>query len=234
MDISEFKLQKIILELRYDPAYLIWDNIGAMWHAASKEWRGLEMSSADPNATVFKWKNLYELGVYTERARVMAQHPGAALDEEVYQVFDKFVEMVVSALEIDEFSRIGLRSIFYKDCGSEDEAINQMLSLGLLNPPKGMHFGVDGNFTNLSYDARWVGDEIGAKVLVATQSEEISFDPPPGLDELPSLHKKRDLLFYDVDYFTTGSTAVGLFSPLEWVPHVMQVIRRDAGDFLGG
>ncbi len=234
MKISEFTLQKAILEVRYEPAYLHWDRAGSMWQTASQEWRGLEMSSAEPNRTVFKWKNMYEFSALVERANVNVLFPGSTLEDEGYKVFDKFIELVASALKISDFSRIGFRTIFQKPCESEKDASAQLLSLGLLKPPEGKHFGISGDITRLSFDARWEGEELGSRVQIFTQKEETDFDPPPGIDELKSVHTSKNLITYDVDYFTTASTSVGQFKPLKWIPPVMQIIRRDAKDFLGG
>ncbi len=234
MNISEFTLQKTILEVRYEPAYLHWDRAGSMWQTASEEWRGLELSSAEPSATVFKWKNMYDFSVRLERANVTVHFPGSTVEHEGYKVFDKFIQVVSSALEIDEFSRIGFRSIFEKPYASEKDATAALTELGILKPPAGKHFGVSGDLTILSFDARWEGAELGSRVRVGTHKEDIDFEPPPGLDELKSLHLSRHKIVYDVDYFTTASTSVGQFKPLTWIPSVMQVIRRDAKDFLGG
>ena len=86
----------------------------------------------------------------------------------------------------------------------------------------------------LSFDARWEGEELGSRVKVEIVKRDIDFDPPLGIDELKSVHTSKNYLNYDVDYFTTASTSVGQFKPLKWIPPVMQVIRRDAKDFLGG
>ena len=86
----------------------------------------------------------------------------------------------------------------------------------------------------LSFDTRWEGEELGSRVRIGTYKQEIDFDPPPGIDELKSIHTLKNFITYDVDYFTTASTSVGQFKPLKWIPPVMQVIRRDAKDFLGG
>ena len=234
MNISEFTLQRAILEVRYEHAYLHWERAGSIWHTASKEWRGLEMRSVEPNATVFTWKNMYEFGVSIERATARALYPGSSLKDEGYRVFDRFIELVSSTLEISDFSRIGFRAIFQKPCESENDAAEQLLSLGLLKPPKGKHFGVSGDYTNLSFDVRCEGEELGSRVRISTLKEEIDFDPPLGIDELKPLHTTRNKIVYDVDYFTTAFTSVGQFKPLTWLPPVMQFIRRDAKDFLGG
>lgn len=234
MNISEFTLQKAILEVRYENAYLHWDRAGSMWHTASQEWLGLEMVTAEPGATVFRWKNMYEFSARVERANATIHFPGASLDDEGYKVFDKFIELVVSKLSISDFSRIGFRAIFQKKCKSEKDASEQLLSLGLLKPPEGRHFGISGDITILSFDARWEGEELGSRVRVLTQKAEVDFDPPPGINELKSVHTVKHHIIYDVDYFTTASTSTGQFKPLKWIPPVMQVIRRDAKDFLGG
>ncbi len=234
MKISEFTLQKAILEVRYEPAYLHWDRAGSIWQTLSQQWRGLEMSSVEPNATIFKWKNMYDFGVRIERATVTVHFPGPTLGDEEYKVFDNFIQVVSSTLEFGEFSRIGFRAIFEKLYTSEKDASAELAELGILKPPAGKHFGISGDLTILSFDARWEGEELGSRVRVGTNKEEIDFDPPPGIDGLKPLHTSRINIMYDVDYFTTASTSVGQFKPLIWLPSAMQVIRRDAKDFLGG
>ena len=171
MNISEFTLKSAILEVRYEHAYLHWDRAGSMWHTASQEWRGLEMVTVEPNATVFKWKNMYEFSARVERANATIHFPESSLEDEGYKVYDKFIELVVSKLKISDFTRIGFRTIFQKPCKSEKDASEQLLSLGILKPPGGRHFGISGDITILSFDARWEGEELGSRVRIFTQKE---------------------------------------------------------------
>ena len=71
MDISEFTLQKAILEVRYESAFLHFDRAGSIWHVASHEWPGLQINTVSPSTTSFVWKNLYAFKVELAQANVM-------------------------------------------------------------------------------------------------------------------------------------------------------------------
>lgn len=233
MKISEFVLQRALLEIRYDPAYLHWDRAGELWRTAAKQWPGLKNTKAEPNSTAFKWKNRYEFGALVERAHVSSTYPQEFLDE-FYEVIDVFIGFVVGTLEIENFNRIGFRIGFIKKYESLQEAIASFIDLGLLDVPEGKQFGIDGSIVSPSYQVGWEGDELGVTVRVNVVTEKVDFDVSPGLRDIKSVHYEDYTLVYDVDYHTTASTSVGQLKPLEWAKSIMRVVRRDAANYLGG
>lgn len=233
MKISEFVLQKALLEIRYDPAYPIWDRAGSLWHTAAKKWPGLQNTKAEPNSTAFKWKNRYELAALLERAYVSSIYPQEFLDE-FYEVIDGFVGFVVDTLEIEKFNRIGFRIGFIKKYESREEAIASFTDLSLLSVPEGKQFGIDGPIVSPSYQIGWEGDELGVTVRVNVVTEKVDFDVPPGVRDIKSIHYEDYALIYDVDYHTLAPTSVGQLKPLGWAKSIMQVVRRDAAEYLGG
>nr|WP_320192251.1 hypothetical protein [uncultured Desulfobacter sp.] len=68
---SDFRLAKFILEIRYKPAYLLWDNSGQIWYQVKTIWPDIEVQTADPNKTFFKLGDDISLTVELEKAFVI-------------------------------------------------------------------------------------------------------------------------------------------------------------------
>lgn len=55
-----------------------------------------------------------------------------------------FTEIVSSILELSEFTRVGLRMIYWKVFPTNEDAAAEVLKFGFLKIPEGRHFGVSG------------------------------------------------------------------------------------------
>ncbi len=91
------------------------------------------LAHAEPAKTIFR-AGKSNLIIEMEAARITTHAPEKSLDEFGKDVRD-FVTAVVQELGIRIFRRIGVRPIYFRDCGSKEKAASTFLSLGLLTIP---------------------------------------------------------------------------------------------------
>src|SRR5205085_12490168 len=119
------KLRRVVCELRYGDAYLIYDRTGAIANDLHSRFSNFKVQQAQPNQSVFQADD----GVFafeTNQCRVTADTPDNSL-ETFSKTCKIFFGRVADCLEISVFSRVGLRLICALLYKSEDE-INAAIS----------------------------------------------------------------------------------------------------------
>jgi hypothetical protein len=80
LDLSSFRLEQGVLEIRYPLALALWDKSGALWRSVQGKWPELRLTHAEPMKTAFQiGKNA--LKVEVELASVTMLNPDRSLEE---------------------------------------------------------------------------------------------------------------------------------------------------------
>ena len=233
MNIKDFQFERSVFEFRYSQSYLHWDRAGVLWHAALSKWPKLKRTRGEPNITSFMLENDYEISVMVDKTNIICYYPKSNLADFIEKAH-YFLGSVTRQLEIEQFTRVGLRMFYFKSYPDEQSASADMLGAKLLNLPDGPHFGLDGSFTYPELAARWEGRAAGVTVRLRSEGRKIDFDPPHGIGELQSVHEEKFGLVCDLDYYTKGTVTTGQFRTQDWINQVLHLIRRDSHKFLGG
>ncbi|MGO9482364.1 MAG: hypothetical protein ACLP05_11375 [Candidatus Kryptoniota bacterium] len=233
MLLSDFKIRRRLVELRYDPALLLWDRAGALWTSAQKVWPDLKSMRAMPNETTFRLGKTIEMSAQWDRM-VLLEVLGEMTSEKFTEMAQRFTDIVSRGLEIQMFNRVGCRVIFFKPFGNLEDAAKYMLSSGLLNPPSGKLFGVDGKPNGAEF--MFTSEEKNQGVAVRLRTSKVTIDakpqslPPVG--EAQFLHDEDTSVEYDVDVFLNGPLPMDKLVLGDWLQGVFHSINRDSHHFL--
>ncbi len=234
MNIAQFSLKSLILELRYPHAFRLWDSAGAIWTNATRRWPALTLRDAVPNQTRFTLGNKAEIGIHIDRAFVNVGASRVILDDFVpFCLF--IVETAIPLLEIDTFTRVGFKSTFVKEYKTMDDAVNDFHSTGMTKQIGGKCFGIEGKSDSPSVTIRVEGEYLGCATTLLVRRRTTRLDVQViGDDDFEPVTKEHLELVYDCDYFTKGEMAVGQLKASQWIEDAMHVIRRDSNVILGG
>ena len=142
MKLDDFTLKRITFEIRYREAYLLWDRCGYFWKEVCKLWPDIQAKAGEPNLQSFSIKDQYQFQVELKKAFVIG------FDKRVSEASitqQQFIGLHQKTFQVSTYDRIGCRLIFEKRCESSAESSNLLISSGLLNPPTGKHFNIDGD-----------------------------------------------------------------------------------------
>jgi hypothetical protein len=236
MELSDFTLQRLVFEVRFDePALRLWDRAGQLWSEAKAKMPDLNMQRAEPNATRFRVRDKWDISVHLERFNVVRALPGRSIDE-FARVCEDFNDTVERVLQIGKYKRLGLRSIYWRRLKDKAAVAAEIRRVSLLNLPQGKFFGVSPDLVTPEYSIRYQDDVNGALVQIRAEDGNLNVDLPiEALDgDLKSIEQKSFHMTLDVDYYTHAEVEVGQYRPRSWIENAAQVVRRDVRHFIGG
>jgi len=237
LSLENFELQRGVLDLRYDLAYPMWDNAGALGKRISDFPLPISLEDADPAKLSFTLGEDMTLEVELQKTVINDYQPDAALDS-LGEIGDRMVPRLARILDVDLYERVGARVHFFQPFRSAEEAADQFVEADLIHIPdsEGPHFGAEGNIEEASYKQRFEGDRRGVTIRMQTVSRKVEASLPPQFQwsDLDRRHvsEKHGILF-DIDLYTVAPVEHDQLNLVEWTDDALRLIRRDCAPFLG-
>jgi hypothetical protein len=233
LTLADLTFEKSAFEIRYAQNELHWDRAGLIWHTMKRKYPDLRMKHAQPNNTAFTLNKSIDLNLTTENASVIAQYPPATF-ETFLEIAQFFNSVLCETLEILSFTRIGFRPIYTKSFPSVKDAAKALLSTAMVVSDIGTPFGIkDATFTP-EIILRWKAENGGGMVRGLIEERGVELDITPGFEEIKPFKVEKAFLVIDFDYYNAGAISVGQIRVSDWIKNAHQVIRKDAGRFIGG
>lgn len=238
LSLSGFNLERAVFEIRYSPAYGLWDRSGTLWESVTERLQSPELKSVEavPNKTFFKLGSDYELVAELDKARVVALSPNLSLSR-FAELSTLFVRSLTEFLDLRILSRVGLRLILFAKYPEIQNAAAAILETGLLQLPERRVFGAEDNPDRLECVVNWEGKATGVTARLSTQTREfeIGISPEMKYELPPNLQSKYKYygVGYDVDFFTTQHMEIGELNVVQWIGQYVHVLKRDSDSFLG-
>lgn len=224
MELSDFKIRQVVLEVRYDDAFALWDCAGRVHQELSRLWPGTTLQKVAPNEQLLR-SDRVEILTGIKTSRVALLFPASIL-----AAIDPMAETVnlwVTSLNIAKFNRVGTRVIFARSFSSEDAANKAVVDLGLVRYPTAPIFNHKGRPYENEVRIRWQDTVSQTQVLIKSEHQEIEMTiPSEGGEETQK--KKLDFMLLDVDRATKGTIQLSKFRTRDWLEGVQHVISRDA------
>jgi hypothetical protein len=230
MDISEMKLGKGIFEFKYNQSLLLWDRAGTVWTEMKMEWPKLEARNIEPSRGAFVEEGKKEFHVELDKSHVVMLYPQNTLRDFI-DIVKLFLPLISKQLEINEFTRLGLRLIYKKEFTSIDDAIDVLLKGKVLSLPTGKQFGIDGQFKHPEYAIRYEGKTQGVIIRVKSESIKYEFNPPFGMP-FEALKDEKHFNTFDIDFYSTAIITRGQLNIEEWINQALHMIKRDYKPYL--
>lgn len=234
---DEFRLWDAIFEARYDNGWHLWDRAGEIWSSMTSHYPRLRMVAAQPVMTTFRIGTTHEFSVEIDKMSAKAHRPGETLAD-FGGMAKQFVETVSKALQITEFTRLGLRLIFTKEYSALDEASKAMLATGIIKFPSNRRFGmVDPAMVSPEAAIRWEDRDLGVGVRFSALQIATKIELPYGWEgdsiEAPN-DGKRWGLFIDVDSYTKSIVPVDHLKVDEWISMKHRYAKKEFDLILRG
>jgi uncharacterized protein (TIGR04255 family) len=231
LTIDDFRPFSVTCELRYKNAYLIYDRTGQILEVLRESLTDIAVSTAGPQQTAF----VAEEGTFTlEIGACRFTSVRLERNAESFAKHSKaFFDAVTNRLQINVFTRIGLRYLARKECKTLDESKAALASLMLANLKPTKRFNSSDSPTEVMF--RWEDEQVGAFVRLRAETVDIKFGVSPELQEhVPKVDKKISGLTIDIDYYTVAPVEREQWNPQEWLPQKLRIIRKEADGILQG
>ena len=151
--------------------------------------------------------------------------------DEFTSVVSEFVKEIRRALELQVFDRVGFRIIYFLETKTWEDANALLMETQLVKIPSQPCFSFAARAVSVEPIMLFTGDEVAARVRIASRKRRIDFDPPPELN-IESIHRDSFGVLFDIDYYTVVRVGVSQMEFTEWIHTVHRHIRRDATKFL--
>lgn len=237
LSLENFELQRGVLDLRYDFAYPMWDNSGALGQEISDFPWPVSVQDADPAKLNFSLGEDMTLEVELEKTVINDYQPDTSLTS-LGRVGNLMAPLLSNVLGINLYERVGARVHFFQPFSTVDEAVDQFVEADLISipEPEGPHFGAEGGVQEASYKQRFEGDRRGATIRVQTVSRKVEASLPPQLqwsDLDRHLESEKHGILFDIDLYTVAPVEEEQMNFTEWTDDALRIIRRDCAPFLG-
>ena len=230
MKFDDLKLARIIIEIRYENAYTLWDKCGTLWDSVSKIWPGVQSTTIEPNRQSFRLEDKLELSTEINKAFIISHYCKV---KDVIDDMSTFIEVVREKLEINLYTRVGARFIFEKSCKDKKEQNLLISSIGFINTPKNELFDIPGDNHQTEFTFKRDGEDIGARIKITSAVKKIEANKPIGAPDYTISDYESHVVIYDVDYYTKKSVKPGQLKVDEWMKHINHVVRRDSKVLFG-
>lgn len=224
--LEEFDTELCVFELRYSPAYLLWDGTGSIWYAMLHANPELKLSTVQPNQQVFETDSL-QMVLELAQMRVMARGPDAV--EEVKKNASALLKFAADRLKIDAFSRAGFRLTKTKVCPSAKLA---MAFVPADDASESRAFGTEASRTQFVKSAKYESEQAGLLAILRAEEREWNFNAPwESRSHLPKnmsyqdLSRKEWTVTVDSDYFTIGTVDRESFDVETWINQAVKSIQ---------
>lgn len=231
IEFSQFKVRQGTLELRYSPAFLLWDRAGTIWQELHKRYPELRANVTQPSQQVMKVDNSSDAALQINTCNVTTAYPPTGF-ENFKLLAARFFQIVIATLEIETLERIGLRIIFERQFATREEAADFAFNLTKYRPGKSKYLGIDGRAVDFDYAIRWEGEARGCMARIKTAQFKLDVEIPAGFEGVNSVHKEITIVNIDVDYYTLLQTHVGKFDGPTLIDDWYRLIRRDVPELL--
>jgi hypothetical protein len=157
LSLDDFKLFRAVCELRYENAYLLFDRTGKIYHDLRNSFTNLQVQNANPSQSIFH----SEEGIFVSELTA-CRFTSSKIDNklEAFSAQCKtFFGTVSECLELNIYTRIGLRVFFRRELESFQQSKATLASLKMTNVEPSAHFGTE--LSPREVTLRWEGDQIG-------------------------------------------------------------------------
>ncbi len=221
-NLAEWSLLRAILEVRYEASYRLWDCSGNLWEEVLSQFTEAERSNvkASPEAQTFRIGRHLELLTSSTAARVILHHPDPAL-RTFMDVVGPFFRTVVRALQVEVYTRLGLRRIYFRKYGSLEDASSAGFSLRASQLHTFGKGSAPAPLSRANVSVWRESSNLGVMVSLRTSTVGQDVDAPPDLaddlyDKVKEAEQRSEGLILDIDQYTTTGSPRDAIDVRQW------------------
>ncbi|HVU37640.1 MAG TPA: hypothetical protein VHC95_04855 [Opitutales bacterium] len=216
-----WKISSQVLELRYPPTFVVWDNVGAISMGLKIGSVPLQVVKAGAQTVTLKTENeanAFSFQVDSTRIEENTEHfPEFGFQE----VCENAIKVLLSHVKIPVLSRVGHRIFFRKEFNSLDQSkielnkfLNAWIDPGkLLSKPDGPLASCEVDGVHFAFS----NQDFGLHLKIRHLSIQFNANPEfkPYLKD--SFKPERYYVEYDIDLFTKKAMDINSFLPNEYI-----------------
>jgi hypothetical protein len=234
LDLSQFKLQRVVIEIRYEPAFLLWDNAGTICFTLRNKFPALKLTvPAQPNQQIMSLDENLESVTGLERTYLAGTFPRPDM-EAFRKAADTYFSHVIAQLSISDLSRVGLGLLYTKSFESRQQSAEFIVACKPSFQREGNFFNVEGEkMLDPECFIRWEGDTIGCSAKLSAIEQRIDVNIPHDFHDLKPISRTRNAVMLDVDYYAHAGMPTSKFKASALIENWSRIVRRDVGGFVG-
>lgn len=233
-DLSQFSVNRAVIEVRYEFAPLLWDRAGTIASEIKrKHYPKLELRQVAPNNQNMRLLPDLELSLQTDKCFFICRKPSSDLSE-LKISSAKVFPTVIERLELTDFTRVGLRIFFQKPFPTKQECADYLLNAVPFLRRKGKHFNIEADVIDPEIALRWEGKATGCSVRVNVIDAKLNIDIPFEFPVSFPSSATFTAVTVDADYYAHALTATTKFNSSALIENWAHLIRRDIGAFIDG
>lgn len=227
MILDSFKLHTVVVQMRYDDAFELWDRAGDVARRLSTIWGELKLTESQPQQQTLKGKGVT---VQTSFRQSTVNLTGPkSLDQSRTQQLVRTFDVWRDSLALKDLKRISTRATYVKEFSSIQAANAELIEFNLVRWPSTKVFDqpVNGDLNGPELAFRFE-DKNGFSVL-RIRAEQIKFeaDLDPEWFSEPEVRQVKNRLIIDFDRGLLGAVSSEKFRMDEWIKGFQHVLRRD-------
>jgi hypothetical protein len=230
LTIGDFKLRRVVCEVRYPNSYLLFDHTGRIVEKLRRSFANVEVQSAIPTATVLTSDDGL-MGVEVGACRLTVENAPTGL-EDFSRKCKIFFDVIVDALRVNTLTRIGLRTFFMHPTADKSKSESIIGEIPILGLEMKKRFGISDQPSEVT--VRWESKQMGVSFRLRAESNSIAVTLPAEFESGKQMKKDFNGVLMDVDYYTVAQVDLGQWDPIVWIPQAEHVVRRECGQILEG
>lgn len=220
--LNDLVIEFYTLELRFEPAFLLWDRTGFIWTSVLDVMPGLKLSTVQPNQQVFETDDL-QLTLELSQLRVISRGENAL--EELIKSASALTARATEMLKIHTFKRAGFRTVHTREFSSIEGALRYVDYIG---PDESQTLGKQAVRKGYAHSERFETETAGIQAILRIEERELNFSIPweirRKLADLPLARKSWNVIV-DNDYYTIGLVDREGFDVATWVSQAWNAIQ---------
>lgn len=224
MKFADFKMRQIVFEIRYEPAYVLWDRAGAIAKEIKRLFPSVELDEGKPNKQVFS-DDLVTIGTGVDSAYIAVKQPKNALEfaEHIASITDVWITF----LELRKLTRVGTRVMYVKEFETSEQCGNALVELGLVRFPAPPFFNHKGSPKQCDLRLYWEEDGFQTQLILKPERHELKVAAGLPDRSVERRLESYDVVLLDIDRATRGTVDLSKFYVVEWLKGINHLVFRD-------
>jgi len=235
INLDDLKPISAAFEVRYAPQFMVWDRSGSIWTTMAARYPPITNKAAQPNAVLVNLVPNLDAGIQLDKAFLTLALPAPNLAM-LKDAAALLIPMLVDNLQIENFTRIGLRIIYHKTFASKRSAAEYLQQCIALPSPSGKVMNIEGRMLEPAYSFCWEGEATSFHLRLSALETRIALELTP--EYLHLMPKESDLTLnraiVDIDYYSHAQVSVDQVRADDLIETWLKYIKRDMAKVIHG
>lgn len=233
---KDFQLEQLIFEFRFIFGKNYLESLRLFWSEIQNELSGEFRLIEQGETTILNYNSKFEIRLVADRFAVIELYPDSAI-KEFLQLARVFYNAAVKFSEIENLTRVGLRTVYAKDYDNPKLVAEALYQTKYINFPHDLYLIENGIPLIPSYAIGWQDEEKGIAYRLKGKAEKLGIDLPLKLTakgDFPNfVEKEYNQVILDIDIYIHKHILPGQFFSDEWIKQAHTTAKEEGLKFFG-